>query len=259
MFPLSVKSSGNCGRIFGVAEKGVIPMKSYALAVVVAMLAAAGYVFQNAGDVTVRVLLWERLMPQGVWEVLLFSLGALLMWIVSLFALLEEMSPLKRKITALEKTNRSLEEEKGSLLRILENVRGPRAAAEAPEVSDTLEIYAHPKMAENDPAELCLECEASGEGVPENSGVPAPDLGCSAVEGASHPEVGEEPSTELCLECEASGDVDGGWVPEPQRNSEGRVPDARGMSSFEVQSEETSKGAENSTVYVQASEEAGKS
>ena len=219
------------------------------------MLAAAGYVFQNAGDVTVRVLLWERLMPQGVWEVLLFSLGALLMWIVSLFALLEEMTPLKRKVAALEKTNRSLEEEKGSLLRILENFRGPHAAVEVPEVSDPLEIYAHPKMAEDESAGLCLECEVAGEGVPEASGTPASDSGHSPVE-SSVPSEMEEASEALCLECEVSGDE--GEVPESRRNGQGSAPDSPG-ESFEVQSEETSKGAENSTVYVQASEEAGKS
>ena len=90
-------------------------MKSYALAMAVAMLAAAGYVFQNPGDVTVRVLLWERQMPQGVWEVLLFALGALLMWIVSLLALMEEVTPLRRKIAALEGAHRETKEEKDRL------------------------------------------------------------------------------------------------------------------------------------------------
>lgn len=219
-------------------------MKSYALAVVVAMLAAAGYVFQNAGDVTVRILLWERQMPQGVWEVLLFAAGALLMWIVSLFALLEELNPLKRKVAALEKSARSLEEEKTSLLRILENFRIPGTSRKdgnaAEETSmEALEIYAHPKMDEGEESrDRCLECEVAGE---EDGAVSEKELapdGGDAVEVYAHPKMAEDPSQELCLECEVPGEGDG--------------------ATPELRSEEMARGAENSTVYLHASEEADK-
>lgn len=40
-------------------------MKSYTLAVALAMLLSALYAFQNPGDVTVRFLLYERTVPQG--------------------------------------------------------------------------------------------------------------------------------------------------------------------------------------------------
>ncbi|HAA47681.1 MAG TPA: DUF1049 domain-containing protein, partial [Synergistaceae bacterium] len=38
-------------------------MKSYALAVALAMLLAAVYAFQNAGEIIVRFLVWERTIP----------------------------------------------------------------------------------------------------------------------------------------------------------------------------------------------------
>ncbi len=85
-------------------------MKSYALAIAIAMLVAAGYAFQNTGDVTVRFLIWERQIPQGIWEILLFAAGGILMWFVSLVALLEVRSGLKREIRDLQKRNEALSE-----------------------------------------------------------------------------------------------------------------------------------------------------
>lgn len=99
-------------------------MKSYALAIAVAMLVAAGYAFQNTGDVTVRFLIWERQIPQGVWEVLLFAAGGILMWFVSLFALLEVRGGLKREIRDLQKRNEALSEERAALLTALSSLKG---------------------------------------------------------------------------------------------------------------------------------------
>ena len=42
-------------------------MKSYALAILLSMLVAAGYAFQNTGDVVVRFMMWEKTLPQGLW------------------------------------------------------------------------------------------------------------------------------------------------------------------------------------------------
>lgn len=150
----------------------MISMKSYALAVAVAMLAAAGYVFQNAGEVTVRFLMWERQMPQGVWDVFLFASGALLMWLVSFLALLEVRTPLKRQIADMERERQELREEKAGLIRALENVRRcfgneehqPLSSPECEVLSEdeTVEIYAVPVATPEEGPEssdLCLECE----------------------------------------------------------------------------------------------------
>lgn len=109
-------------------SKGGIRVKSYALAIAVAMLVAAGYAFQNTGDVTVRFLVWERQIPQGVWEVLLFAAGGILMWFVSLVALLEVRSGLKREIRDLRKREEEHSEERTALLAALAN--NPRGAAQ---------------------------------------------------------------------------------------------------------------------------------
>ena len=106
-------------------------MKSYTLAVALAMLLSALYAFQNPGDVTVRFLLYDRTVPQGLWEVLLFSSGAVLMWVFSLAALLEVRKKYRGQIKALEKRAEGLEEERKSLLVALQ-----RGVVEVPVVLD---------------------------------------------------------------------------------------------------------------------------
>ncbi|MFA0888912.1 MAG: LapA family protein [Synergistales bacterium] len=91
-------------------------MKSYALAILLAMLVAAGYAFQNTGDVVVRFIIWEKTLPQGLWDILLFAAGGLLMWIVSLASLVEVRGALRRKIKDQEERIRALEQEKQQLL-----------------------------------------------------------------------------------------------------------------------------------------------
>lgn len=91
-------------------------MKSYALAILLAMLVAAGYAFQNTGDVVVRFIIWEKTLPQGLWDILLFAAGGLLMWIVSLASLVEVRGALRRKIKDQEERIRVLEQEKQQLL-----------------------------------------------------------------------------------------------------------------------------------------------
>lgn len=91
-------------------------MKSYALAILLAMLVAAGYAFQNTGDVVVRFIIWEKTLPQGLWDILLFAAGGLLMWIVSLASLIEVRGALRRKVKEQDERIRSLEQEKQQLL-----------------------------------------------------------------------------------------------------------------------------------------------
>lgn len=91
-------------------------MRSYALAIAASMLLAAIYVFQNVGEVTVRFFVFEHVFPQGVWEVLLFSVGAVIMWTFSLFASLELRAKYRSQIKDRDKKIAALEEEKSSLL-----------------------------------------------------------------------------------------------------------------------------------------------
>lgn len=91
-------------------------MRSYALAIAASMLLAAIYVFQNVGEVTVRFFMFEHVFPQGVWEVLLFSVGAVIMWVFSLFASLELRAKYRSQIKDRDKKITALEEEKSSLL-----------------------------------------------------------------------------------------------------------------------------------------------
>lgn len=83
------------------------------------MLVAAGYAFQNTGDVVVRFMMWEKTLPQGLWDILLFAAGGLLMWIVSLASLVEIRGALQRKIKDQEERIRLLEQEKQQLIEAL--------------------------------------------------------------------------------------------------------------------------------------------
>lgn len=91
-------------------------MRSYALAIAVAMLVAALYAFQNPQEVVVKFFSWERELPQGIWEVLLFAAGGVLMWLVSLFALVESRAKLIKQIKEKDKKIKDLEAEKNSLI-----------------------------------------------------------------------------------------------------------------------------------------------
>ncbi|MBO8154156.1 LapA family protein [Thermovirga sp.] len=94
-------------------------MRSYALAIAVAMLVAALYAFQNPQEVVVKFFSWERELPQGIWEVLLFAAGGVLMWLVSLFALVESRAKLIKQIKEKDKKIKDLEAEKNSLIKAI--------------------------------------------------------------------------------------------------------------------------------------------
>lgn len=98
------------------ATGGDQTMRSYALAITASMLLSAIYVFQNVGDVTVRFFIFEHVFPQGVWEALLFSAGAVLMWFFSIFASLELRVKYRSQLKDRDKKIKVLEEEKTSLL-----------------------------------------------------------------------------------------------------------------------------------------------
>lgn len=94
-------------------------MRSYALAIAVAMLVSALYAFQNTQEILVKFFSWERTLPQGVWEVLIFAAGGVLMWLVSLFALMESRAKLVKQLKEKDKRIKELETEKESLIRAI--------------------------------------------------------------------------------------------------------------------------------------------
>ena len=91
-------------------------MRSYILAVAVSMLLAAVYTFQNTSEITVHFLVFQRAFPQGVWEVILFSIGAVLMWFFSILASIETHTTHRKEVKERDKRISELEEERSSLL-----------------------------------------------------------------------------------------------------------------------------------------------
>ena len=108
-------------------------MKSYALAVAVAMLVAAVYAFQNTTEILVQFVIWKIAVPQGIWEVMLFAAGGVLMWLVSIFAMMESRSGYSKKLKEKEARVKELEEERGSLMGALRS-SGSGGVAGHPEV-----------------------------------------------------------------------------------------------------------------------------
>lgn len=95
---------------------GGITLKSYVLAIVLTMFLSALFAFQNIGDVTVKFIFWEWMLPQGVWEVVLFSTGAAVMWFFSLFSVFEVRSKFKKQLKEKDEKIASLEQEKKAIL-----------------------------------------------------------------------------------------------------------------------------------------------
>ncbi len=100
-------------------------MKSYILAITVTMFLSALYAFQNIGDVTVRFLIFEWILPQGVWEVLVFCAGAAIMWIFSIFSMFEVRSKYKKELKVKDEKIAAVENEKKT---ILESVTAARSS-----------------------------------------------------------------------------------------------------------------------------------
>ncbi len=105
-------------------------MKSYVLAIVLTMFLSALFAFQNIGDVTVKFVFWQWTLPQGVWEVVLFSTGAAVMWFFSLFSVFEVRSKLKKQLKEKDDKIAALEQEKKA---ILDSVTVKQQVAEAAE------------------------------------------------------------------------------------------------------------------------------
>ena len=115
---------------FATGAAGGIMLKSYVLAIVLTMFLSALFAFQNIGDVTVKFIFWRWTLPQGVWEVVLFSTGAGVMWFFSLFSVFEVRSKLKKQLKEKDDKIAALEQEKKA---ILDSVTMKQQAAEAAE------------------------------------------------------------------------------------------------------------------------------
>ncbi|MDR3164842.1 MAG: LapA family protein [Synergistaceae bacterium] len=94
-------------------------MKSYILGIVVAMILSAVYAMSNTAEITIRFLSVQTTFPQGIWEVIVFALGALIMWIVSTCAAIETYIKNRRKTKELTKRIVQLEDERKSLFATL--------------------------------------------------------------------------------------------------------------------------------------------
>ena len=104
------------GRKIFLSQTGGFRLKSYILAIVLTMFVSALFAFQNIGDVTVRFLIFEWVFPQGVWEVVLFSSGAAVMWFFSIFSVFEVRSKMKKELKAKDEKIETLEKEKKAIL-----------------------------------------------------------------------------------------------------------------------------------------------
>ena len=101
---------------FAARAAGGIFVESYVLAIVLTMFLSALFAFQNIGDVTVKFAFWQWTLPQGVWEVVLFSTGAAVMWFFSLFSVFEVRSKFKKQLKEKDDKIAALEQEKKAIL-----------------------------------------------------------------------------------------------------------------------------------------------
>jgi uncharacterized integral membrane protein len=104
-------------------------MKSYFLGILVMMIISAVYAISNVEQITANFLMFSMSVPQGLWEIILFLLGALLMWLFSVGASIETYSSNRKSAKEMKAKIAELEEEKKSLLLTLQNLGGKPAAA----------------------------------------------------------------------------------------------------------------------------------
>lgn len=115
-------------------------MKSYILAITVTMFLSALFAFQNIGDITVRFLIFEWVLPQGVWEVVVFCSGAAIMWIFSIFSMFEVRSKCKKELKSKDEKIAAIEKEKKTILESLSAARNPLPSKEEPDKEENVEV-----------------------------------------------------------------------------------------------------------------------
>lgn len=106
-------------------------MKSTMLAIVVTMVISALYSVQNIGNITIHFLIFKWSFPQGVWDIVLFCSGAVMMWLFSLLASREVRNKYKRQIKELNEKLESMERDKKELIASIGVTNVTQDAAEA--------------------------------------------------------------------------------------------------------------------------------
>ncbi|MDR0651953.1 MAG: LapA family protein [Synergistaceae bacterium] len=96
-------------------------MKSYIFGIVMAMILSAAYALSNTVEITIKFLTLQTTLPQGIWEVIVFGLGALIMLLASVFASIEMYVKNRKKTKELTKRITQLEDERKSLLVTLQS------------------------------------------------------------------------------------------------------------------------------------------
>ncbi|MDR1965866.1 MAG: lipopolysaccharide assembly protein LapA domain-containing protein [Synergistaceae bacterium] len=109
-------------------------MKSYLLGIIVVMVMSMAYAVQNDAEITVRFFVFQKSFPQGLWEGVLFSASAVIMWFFSVFASIELYSANKKKTKELSKRIEDLESEKKTIFAALQQLSGKtEGQCEAPD------------------------------------------------------------------------------------------------------------------------------
>lgn len=120
-------------------------MKSTMLAIIVTMVISAIYSVQNIGTVTIRFLIFKWSFPQGVWDIVLFCSGAVMMWLFSLLASREVRNKYKCEVKELKEKLESMEQDKKDLI---------ASIATAKTMQDSGDIScAYPKTASQNPTD----------------------------------------------------------------------------------------------------------
>ncbi len=91
-------------------------MRSYGLGVGFVAILAATYAVQNQDILAVRFLAWDFALSQGLWEIFLFFLGVMMMWIISLVASWEGRLRSRRELERSRRRIETLEKERADLL-----------------------------------------------------------------------------------------------------------------------------------------------
>jgi uncharacterized membrane protein YciS (DUF1049 family) len=112
-------------------------MKSYLLGIVAAMILSAAYALSNTAEITVKFLNLQRTFNQGLWEIIVFGCGVLIMWFISVCASIETYIKNRKKTKELTKRVAQLEDERKSLLAALRSFgwkdRGENESPDSPE------------------------------------------------------------------------------------------------------------------------------
>jgi uncharacterized integral membrane protein len=99
-------------------------MKSYLLGIITAMILSAAYAYQNTEEIVVKFFFFERIFSQGLWVIIMFSAGAVLMWFISMLSTFETYRSNKNKTKELVRKITELEDERKALLKTLQNLGG---------------------------------------------------------------------------------------------------------------------------------------